>query len=142
MADSIVPRHEFLTANRSYYELAELSRVGGKAYIDAYLVQHPRERSKTFENRKKAAFYANYVDKVAQIVTSFVMKNVVRTIDGDDKAYREYLDGIDLYNTMDEFVEKKMVEFMLFGNAFARNIFSSNSSAASMFESRNERDEF
>ncbi len=118
MSDTIAPRHDWLAANRSYFELAELSYRGGKAYIDAYLIKHPRESQNTFETRKKNTFYTNYVEKTVNILTSFVMKNVVRQFDSEGGNVGKYLDSVDYYQTLDEFVEKKMVEYLLHGNAY------------------------
>lgn len=116
----ITPRHPWLVENREYFQLAELSYRGGARYISAYLYKHPRESESTHEYRRKGAYYINYIKKIVKILTSFVLKNIVRNYDEKDEGksrWLEYLNAIDLFNSMDTFIEKKMKEHMLLGNA-------------------------
>lgn len=112
-----VLRNEYLKENRKYNELAYLTWKGREAFIDYCLQQHTRETNGHFEKRKEVTANLNVIKKVIQIVKSFILPKVERTFEGNADVMSEYVNAIDLEQTLDEFLERKLAEYLLFDNA-------------------------
>ncbi len=106
----------FLARYRDYYNLAELTYVGGIDYINACLVKHSRETNSHFNKRLEMTHNINSVSKIIQILSSFILSGIERKLEIESELKDNYLYKIDLEQNFDEFIEKKIAEYLLFDN--------------------------
>ncbi len=111
-------RNKFLKENRRYFELAFETYVGGWSYIAKYLVKWTGEEDSHYLKRLDIAHNINIIDKIINILTSFILGGVERKIDLDPEVRDIYLKSIDLEQSLDEFLERKIAEYLLMDNAF------------------------
>lgn len=111
-------KNPFLSKYRSYFELAFQTYLGGKDYINQQLVQHLGEEVTHYQKRLDLAHNINVIDKIINILSSFVVGNVDRVIELEDDVRKEYETMIDLEQSLEEFLERKVADFLLMDNAF------------------------
>ena len=111
-------RNTFLSEYRSYFELSYLTYEGGIEYIKKMLSRHLRETDSHFQKRLEIASNINLIGKIITIITSFILTDVERKINIKEEIINQYLSKIDLEQSLNEFLEKKIIEYLLTDNAF------------------------
>jgi len=116
----IESKNDFLKSYRDYCETALLSFKGGPDFIDRFLLQHARETPLHYTKRREFSFYLNYVEKIVNVLSGFIIRGVSRSFGKIPvEVSNLYTEAIDFYSPLDSFIQDKIADHLLTGNAFA-----------------------
>ena len=104
--------HPEYIKNKLLWERLKLAYSGGKDYIEKALIQHLSELTLEFNERKERAYYFNYVRRVPNRITEFILaQSPVRK-----NADKEIVEDFDRFgNRIDSVMRQWEIKTLLYG---------------------------